>query len=99
MNATTITLKNGELVIQGELTQQTVMEALRRCEALFSGQQSIQLNLSGVSRCDSASLAFLTALLRKAKQQHLTLKFIHLPKQLKDLSTVSGLDDIFPIVT
>ena len=94
-----INLQGDEINIQGMLTQETVMEAVNECDSLLSSNQKVKINLSGVIRCDSASLAFLTALMRLAKKKKTQLSFIHPPKQMISLCKVSGIDSILPICT
>lgn len=92
-----IYVENNELRVGGELTQDTAMMALGACEKLLTPNQNLQVNLREVTRCDSAGLAFLMALLREGNRKKIQLRFTHLPKQLLDLIRVSGLDDILPV--
>lgn len=87
-----------DLLISGPLTHTTVMSALSQCCALFPPQTSVRLNLKGVTACDSASLALLIALLRFGKQNGNTVTFSDLPKQMQELSQVSGLKGILPVL-
>lgn len=87
-----------DVLIAGPLTQETVMVALSQCSALLPPQTPVTFNLKGVTDCDSASLAFLIALMRAAKASRTVLSFSNLPKQMMDLSQVSGLNGILPIV-
>jgi len=87
--------QNNELIIEGKLTQSTVMEALAQCKALLPQAGNIVMNLSAISHCDSTSLAFLTAMIREGKQRNVQVKISHMPKQMQELSKVSGLGSVF----
>lgn len=93
-----IRLDAPDILIGGPLTQDTVMEALSQCTALLPQQTPVTFNLKGVTDCDSASLALLIALMRAAKETRTVLSFSNLPKQMMDLSQVSGLNGILPII-
>ncbi len=92
-----VTFQNNELIISGPLTQSTVQGMLEKSKALVPQQGKIYVNLANVERCDSASLAFLTALLREAKKKQTQLLFIHLPKLMYALGRVSGLNNLLPL--
>lgn len=94
----TIRLHGEELLVGGKLTHETVMLALEKSMAVLPSNCQINVNLSGVSRCDSASLAFLTALIREGKKKNTQFQFSHMPGQMLQISWVSGLDDVLPIV-
>lgn len=93
----TITLQKDELLVTGDLTQDTVMGALEQCLKIMPSNQKITVNLSSVRNCDSASLAFLTALMRAARQKVTQLHFAHLPKQMIQLSRVCSLETVLPM--
>lgn len=94
----TIHFASPDVVIEGPLTQETVMSALSECSALLPPQTPVTFNLQGVTDCDSSGLAFLIALLRVAKEKGNHLSFRNLPKQMIDLSHVSGLDGMIPLI-
>ncbi len=85
------------MFITGDLTQDTVMSALAQSIKLLARDSHYKVNLSAVGRCDSASLAFLTALMREGKSKGTQLQFNHLPMQMLQIGKVSGLIDILPI--
>jgi phospholipid transport system transporter-binding protein len=92
-----ITLQGSEMLISGKLTHETVMFALAKSETLMPSNKAIDVNLQAVSRCDSASLAFLTALMRLSQSKRTRLNFIHVPSQMLQIGRVSGLDNLLPI--
>lgn len=93
----TVSFRNNEIAISGPLTQDTVSAALLQSESLLPHEQAITLNLAGVNACDSSSLAFVTALLRASKIKKSSLSLTHLPKEMLDLATVSGLNSFLPL--
>ncbi|MBS0286206.1 MAG: STAS domain-containing protein [Proteobacteria bacterium] len=97
MNTVKVSIKDDNLIISGELTQDTVMSALAQCQKLLPRGKEIEVNLSAVIRCDSASLAFLTALIRESNAKQSKLRFTNLPKQMLQIGRVSGLDSILPL--
>jgi anti-anti-sigma factor len=97
VNELKVLLKGNELEIMGELTHETVMLALAQSIPLLTSNSHLKVNLQGISRCDSSSVAYLTALLRECKLKRTQLQLTHMPKQMRQISSVSGLDDILPI--
>jgi len=91
-----IQLIGDQLIVQGSLTMDTAALMYLKTANMMPSNRHIQLNLQKIKQSDSASLAYLTALLRcaKAKQTHLT--FIHVPPQMLDLAKVSGLTSWLP---
>lgn len=84
-------------MVAGDLTQETVMSALSTCSKLLPSKAKIEVDFSGIKKCDSASLAFLTALLREGKAKETQLLFTHLPVQMLQIGRVSGLEHILPL--
>lgn len=95
----TIERKEGNnFVIRGELNMQTVpavAESARNVIKQVSGEVSV--DLSGVSRADSAGLALLIELQRLSRQQQCAIRFLNLPEQLSQILHLSELDDILPV--
>lgn len=56
-----------------------------------------QLDLSGVSSCDSASLALLLACLRQGRQSGVEISFRNLPACMRRLSSLFGIVNILPL--
>ncbi len=85
-------LGNGAFELSGDLTFETVQENFEMGKKLFSDYSHLILDLTDVTRGDSAGLALLIEWLRFAKQQKKSLKFTHLPRQLLMIAKVSSLD-------
>jgi phospholipid transport system transporter-binding protein len=87
-----------QFVIKGELNMYTVPELAETAHGLLGQLRGeVSVDLSGVSRADSAGLALLIDLQRLARQQQCAIRFLHLPEQLSQILRLSELDDILPI--
>lgn len=85
-------------VITGELNMHTVPDLASSAHSLLAGVAGdLSVDLSGVSRADSAALALLIDLQRLARRQQSTIRFQHLPEQLEQILRLSELHEILPI--
>jgi phospholipid transport system transporter-binding protein len=85
---------DGSFRLLGELGFATVPEVLESGRRLFSGGGTLTLDLSGVSRVDSAGLALLVEWVREGRRQGRTLAFTGVPEQLLSIARISGLEEI-----
>lgn len=88
---------DGEQVyrIIGELNISTVPQLLKDMSVLFSvNGESRVIDLTEVSRSDSAGLALLLEWQRLAEQQDIQLSFRNLPEQMQAIIQVSGLEKL-----
>lgn len=101
MNQTLPTIERqdgNQVVIKGELNMRTVPALAETAHALLTHLNGeVAVDLSGVSRADSAGLALLIDLQRLARRQQCDIRFLHLPEQLNQILHLSELDDILPI--
>ena len=89
----------GVYAVEGELNMQTVPAVsieLRNLLPKTEGE-TFTLDLTSVTRSDSAGVALLVEVMQLAKAAKLTLLFSNLPQQMKDIAGISGLLDILPI--
>lgn len=77
--------------LEGELSFATIAALLPRAESLLG---SARLSLAGVTRADSAGLAFLLELTRRAHARGIELAFIDAPAQIIGLARFFGLDPV-----
>ena len=92
-------LDDSRFVIKGELNMQTVPALAESARAMLAqAKGELNLDLSGVSRADSAGLVLLIDLQRLARQHHFTIGFSHLPEQLSQIMRLSELHEILPIL-
>jgi phospholipid transport system transporter-binding protein len=92
-----IIFSSDTIKIRGALTQMTVVSLLKELSNHLPKNKDIEVDFSEITACDSASLAFLIAVLREARHKKSTLRFTHLPSQIHQLIKVSGLN-FLPIV-
>lgn len=92
----TIERKDSAILVQGPLDISSVAQALEQIEPLMSGGGRQTVDLSGVERIDSAGLAFLVELLRRAKRVDVSLEFRNVPAHMKAISSVYGLGAVLP---
>ena len=85
----------GRYTISGELTFTTVPNLWR---AGFGrvGAGQVQMDLSGITRVDSAGIALLIELIRTIRKRGGDVSLEHAPPQLMAIATVSGLDTVLP---
>lgn len=87
-----------ELALVGELnfvTVTQVLEAGRRAIAAVAGARAV-LDLSRVTRTDSAGLALVVDWMRTARARGLELELCAVPPQLAEIAGISGLSDLLP---
>lgn len=84
----------GRFRVGGELSFATAAAALARSRTLFRDHAVIELDLSGVTRGDSAGLALLLEWVTWARANARELQFHHLPEQLLAIAQISEVDDM-----
>ncbi|MGD9153164.1 MAG: STAS domain-containing protein [Gammaproteobacteria bacterium] len=84
--------------VEGELTFNTTKLLLNKSKKLFSIKtNSIEVDLSQITRSDSSALALLTEWQRLAAQHKKIIFFKNLPSQLFNMAKLSKLDNILNI--
>ncbi len=88
-------LLEGDMSVSGDLTFATVAALRVRSLALFAGHGFPRcLDLSGVTRVDSAGLSLLLEWLRAARADGHALQFRAVPEQLLAIARAGGLEAI-----
>lgn len=77
--------------LEGELSFTRVPDLLPQADALASASP---LSLAAVTRTDSAGLAFLLELSRRARSRGIELRFSEVPAQVGELARFFGLDAV-----
>jgi phospholipid transport system transporter-binding protein len=67
---------------------------LKAGNSLFAGNAGVCLDLSKVTRVDSAALALLIEWLRQAEHTGHTLQFTGMPDKLRSIARLTGTDEI-----
>jgi phospholipid transport system transporter-binding protein len=83
--------------ISGELTLDTARAVKKESDERFDNAVALDIDLTHVTRSDSAGLALLIAWMRQANQSDKQISFQHVPAQMLAIAKASGLDDILPI--
>jgi phospholipid transport system transporter-binding protein len=87
-------LGNGHFALQGPIVFATAGELLKAGNRLFAGNADVHLDLSKVTRVDSAALALLIEWLRQAAHTGHTLQFAGMPEKLRSIARLTGTDQI-----
>lgn len=85
------------ILVSGALTFSTVNRVLQDIKSLVASLPKLQVDLSDVTRSDSAGLALLVHWMRAAKQAKKSLVFYHVPAQMMAIASASGLDELLPV--
>jgi phospholipid transport system transporter-binding protein len=87
-----------DLPLTGELTFATVLQVLDDAGGkLKSGDDAVTVDLSGVTRSDSAGLALLLELTRLALEHKRQLSFKSAPEQVRELAGFFGLSELLKL--
>lgn len=90
-------VRENTLFLSGEISLHTAEQLLVEGRAAINAipvEQAV-LDLSGVTKTDSAGLALVVDWIRTARQRGADLKIVGAPSQLTDIARVSGLESVF----
>ncbi|MAZ39323.1 MAG: anti-anti-sigma factor [Legionellales bacterium] len=91
MNESNCFIQNNQLKITGKLNFETVPVIQKQLSRLAPSGALWVVDLSAITYSDSAGLALLTALSRRAKQCNTEIEYRHVPEQMLAMAKVSGL--------
>ena len=95
--ATTLTDSgNGRFALAGEIGFGTVTRLFDQGEDAFAAHAMIEVDLAGVTRCDSAAIALLLEWVRITELRGARLAFRDLPKALVAIASISDADELLP---
>ncbi len=89
--------EDGEIRLEGELTRHTAMRALREFERLARDLPEWRLDCSACDPVDSAALAWLIELRKRARQQRRPLRFERLPAAILSLARLSQVEGLLQL--
>ncbi len=92
-----ITQQTSQLVLTGELTRKTVTKSFEKKSRQLLSNGTKTLSLAGVSKVDTAGLAWLLMMLEQANRQTIAIQFIDIPHELTKLAKLSAVDSFLPI--
>ncbi|MEJ2423745.1 MAG: STAS domain-containing protein [Candidatus Thiodiazotropha sp.] len=81
--------------VQGAMTFETARVLLQQSSALFGGQPEVEVDLSGVSRADSAGLALLLEWMAEAAQRDANLVLKGMPDALQAVARLCQVESLF----
>ena len=96
-NLYSIIIDKDRVKLTGELSFATVNNVLQETDTLFDSIALLDIDLAGVIRSDSASLALLVHWIRQANRSNKKLVFHNVPAQMLAIAAASGLDELLPI--
>jgi phospholipid transport system transporter-binding protein len=85
---------DGDWRLTGDLVFGSVSGLLKEVGSRFSGEDTIRIDLAGVTRADSAGLALLVEWLRESERRNNTIHFLNMPEQMRSIARVCGLERI-----
>jgi len=90
--------RDGRLSLAGELDHAGVAQALAESRNWLSlGSGVLQVDLSGISRSESAGVALLLEWLRQSRQLGRDIEFLNPPAQLRSLLKFFELESLLPV--
>lgn len=97
MTKVKVVLNHGTLVISGELSRHSVEEIQSSDYGKWFVLGAVNIDLSYVTKVDSAGLAWLFYLLEQATEHSCQLCFSHIPEKLTKLIKLSGVEGFLPL--
>jgi len=92
-----LSVKEGTVFINGELSRYSLALLSNNNYSSYFEASEIVIDLSQVTKVDTAGLAWLFYLLEQANGLACQLSFTHLPIKLHKLITLSGVDGLLPV--
>jgi len=83
--------------LNGSLNFYTVPALEKSLDKLLKKNQAITVDLSGISRSDSAGLALMIEWLKRATHANIELTLLNLPAQMQNITRVSNLAGVLPL--
>jgi phospholipid transport system transporter-binding protein len=87
-------LGNGNFALRGNVSFQTAEQILRSSEKLFAGQTSVEVNLSGVEKTDSAGLALLLEWISRAARATTEIRFAQIPEKILAIAQTAEINEL-----
>lgn len=84
----------GALCVQGEISYLNAAQAVREAPQAMTGQSTTELDLQGLQRADSATLAVLIAWSAHALAQGTRLHYKNTPPGLLNLARLCGVEQM-----
>jgi len=88
--------EDGRWLLSGDLSMSTV-PALLTQNRFPAISDTLNVDLQGVERTDSAGLALLVEWQREANQQQRNIRFQNIPSQMLAIARLSGVDELLSL--
>ena len=83
-------------MLRGVLDFRTVPDLDKQSRVLFGTRKEVTVDLSGVTRANSAGLALLMEWVQMARRGGRNFRFANIPEKLLSLARVTELDEFLP---
>lgn len=83
--------------VAGELTFNTAANGIEMGKELFAEAAVLEMDLSDVTRSDSAGLALLIEWMRQASSLNKPIRYFNMPPQMVAMAEASGLEELLPL--
>jgi phospholipid transport system transporter-binding protein len=90
-------LGDDRFLLSGDLHFDNVPQIWEESRAMFTRAPGLTLDLSGITRTDSAGLALLIEWMRLARESRKPIAFKNVPAQMQALIEASGLTEVLPL--
>ena len=87
-------LGDGKFGLAGEMTFATAEQILRESEKLFAEHTQIELDLSAVTKADSAGLALLLEWITWANHNVREIRFVSVPERISAIAQTTEVDHL-----
>jgi len=92
-----ITKEGSRWLVSGSMDIQQV-ELMLAEKSIFKAVDEVEIDLSGVSNVETATISLLFEWLRQARNSKCDLTYINLPQKLVDLATLYDVLELIPLV-
>lgn len=97
MNSVKVALNHGILAITGELNRYSITDIKDNDYISWFAHSAVKVDLGGVTKVDTAGLAWAFYLIEQANHYACQLSFTNIPDKLSKLITLSGVDGLLPM--
>lgn len=87
---------DGRCRVEGPLTIDSITGVLAESERLFTGRDTLVVDLAGVTEVDSSAVSLLLQWQRSARAAGRTVTVVNLPASLKSLAALYGVAELIP---
>lgn len=92
-----LNISSSPVELSGELTRHSILQITQKSIKELLSPSSVTLDLSKITRIDTAGLAWLFYLLEQASINNCELYFVNIPNKLDKLIRLSGVEGFLPV--